>query len=109
MCWRVRAQAICAAACLAEHWPLLVVAPSSMLLTWLEQLRTWLPPQCCPDTNNIVVITSGKVRALHSPSLVVWQLQSSGRACIPLRCPVGASPGASLDACTATQLMPSVV
>ncbi len=64
----VRPQAICAAACLAEHWPLLVVAPLAMLLTWLEQLRTWLPPQCCPDPANIVVITSGKASCAAAAS-----------------------------------------
>ena len=61
MCGSV--QAICAAACFAADWPLLVVAPSSMLLTWFEALSAWLPPQCKPDPGNLIVVSSSKARA----------------------------------------------
>ena len=45
-----------------EQWPLLVVTIASMVLTWLEALATWLPPDCRPDPSNLIAITSGKVR-----------------------------------------------
>ncbi|CAL8464419.1 g3954 [Coccomyxa elongata] len=53
-------QAICVAACFHEDWPLLVVCPSSMVLTWLEGLNDWLPAHLLPDQDNLVVITAGK-------------------------------------------------
>ncbi|BDA49699.1 probable SWI/SNF-related matrix-associated actin-dependent regulator [Coccomyxa sp. Obi] len=53
-------QAICVAACFHDDWPLLVVCPSSMILTWLEGLNDWLPPHLLPDRDNLVVITAGK-------------------------------------------------
>ncbi|EIE18768.1 hypothetical protein COCSUDRAFT_49196 [Coccomyxa subellipsoidea C-169] len=53
-------QAICVAACFHADWPLLVVCPSSMMLTWLELLSDWLPPDLLPDPANLVVITSSK-------------------------------------------------
>ncbi len=66
----VSAQAICVAACFHADWPLLVVCPSSMMLTWLELLSDWLPPDLLPDPANLVVITSSKVSPLFS--LLPW-------------------------------------
>ena len=49
------------AACFHADWPLMVVCPSSMMLTWLELLNDWLPPHLLPDAANLIVITSSKV------------------------------------------------
>ncbi len=54
-------QAICVAACYNVEWPLLIVCPSSVTITWLEALYTWLSPRVLPKPQNIHVITSGKV------------------------------------------------
>ena len=54
-------QAICIATCYNTEWPLLIVCPSSVTITWLEALYTWLSPDVLPKPEDIVVITSGKV------------------------------------------------
>ena len=54
-------QAICVAACYNVEWTLLIVCPSSVTITWLEALYTWLSPRVLPKPQNIHVITSGKV------------------------------------------------
>lgn len=54
-------QAICVAACYNLEWPLLIVCPSSVTITWLEALYTWLSPRVLPKPQDIHVITSGKV------------------------------------------------
>ena len=54
-------QAICIAACYNVEWPLLIVCPSSVTITWLEALYTWLSPGVLPEPKDIQVITSGKV------------------------------------------------
>ena len=75
-------QAICAAACFCEDWPLLVVAPSSMLLTWFEALAAWLPPRCCPAPGDMIVVTSSKVGrvwgAAADAATLPAQLHASG-------------------------------
>ena len=57
-------QAICVAACYNVEWPLLIVCPSSVTITWLEALYTWLSPIVLPKPQDIHVITSGKVCVL---------------------------------------------
>lgn len=54
-------QAICIAACYWLEGPLLIVCPSSMILTWVEKLNDWLPKRLLTRLD-LVVITSGKVR-----------------------------------------------
>ncbi|CAL5220539.1 g2574 [Coccomyxa viridis] len=53
-------QAICVAACYNVEWPLLIVCPSSVTITWLEALYTWLSPRVLPKPKHIHVISSGK-------------------------------------------------
>ena len=57
----VPAQAICVAACYSVEWPLLIVCPSSVTITWLEALYTWLSPKVLPGEHSIHVISSSKV------------------------------------------------
>ena len=54
-------QAICVAACYNVEWPLLIVCPSSVTITWLEALYTWLSPKVLPGEHSIHVISSSKV------------------------------------------------
>ena len=61
-------QAICVAACYNVEWPLLIVCPSSVTITWLEALYTWLSPRVLPKPQDIHVITSGKVCVLTCPT-----------------------------------------
>lgn len=63
------------AACFHEDWPLLVVCPSSMILTWLEGLNDWLPPHLLPDQDNLVVITAGKVSLQAEKQLIQLRAQ----------------------------------
>ncbi len=70
----VLTQAICIAACYNVEWPLLIVCPSSVTITWLEALYTWLSPKVLPQSQDLHVITSGKVRpacALHEADTAV--------------------------------------
>ena len=57
----VPVQAICIAACYNVEWPLLIVCPSSVTITWLEALLTWLSPKVLPERHDIHVISSSKV------------------------------------------------
>ena len=52
---------ICVAACYNVEWPLLIVCPSSVTITWLEALYTWLSPKVLPGAHSIHVISSSKV------------------------------------------------
>jgi len=52
-----------------NDWPLLVVCPSTVVLTWLEILRDWLPSTLLPSQQNLIVITSGKAR----PCMILLQ------------------------------------
>ena len=49
------------AACYNVEWPLLIVCPSSVTITWLEALYTWLSPKVLPGDHSIHVISSSKV------------------------------------------------
>ena len=49
------------AACYNVEWPLLIVCPSSVTITWLEALYTWLSPKVLPGEHSIHVISSSKV------------------------------------------------
>lgn len=64
-------QAIAVAACYTEDWPLLVITPSIMRLTWAEALVTWLPPHIKP---NILNVATGQVFTL-SPTAPLLQGQ----------------------------------
>ncbi|KAK9866883.1 hypothetical protein WJX84_007577 [Apatococcus fuscideae] len=59
-------QAIAVAACYTEHWPLLIITPSIMRLTWAEALATWLPPHIQPD---ILSIATGQDIKKHVETL----------------------------------------
>ena len=61
-------QAICVAACHNVEWPLLIVCPSSVTITWREALYTWLSPKVLPKPQDIHVITSGKVMGQSAAS-----------------------------------------
>ncbi|EDO49581.1 predicted protein, partial [Nematostella vectensis] len=50
-------QAICVASYYRKEWPLLVVAPSSMRLTWKQAFIKWLPSL---DPQSINVVLTGK-------------------------------------------------
>ncbi len=58
----VGVQAIAVAACYREDWPLLVITPSIMRLTWGEALPAWLPSHIQP---NIISIGKGEVGLCH--------------------------------------------
>ncbi|EDO28476.1 predicted protein [Nematostella vectensis] len=53
-------QAICVASFYRKEWPLLVVAPSSMRLTWKQAFIKWLPSL---DPQSINVVLTGKDNA----------------------------------------------
>ncbi|KAJ8255315.1 hypothetical protein GJAV_G00203480 [Gymnothorax javanicus] len=55
-------QAICIAAFYRKEWPLLVVTPSSVRLTWAEAFRRWLP-SLSPDSINVVVKRKDNLRS----------------------------------------------
>uniref|UniRef100_A0A7S3UFA5 Uncharacterized protein n=1 Tax=Picocystis salinarum TaxID=88271 RepID=A0A7S3UFA5_9CHLO len=46
-------QAIAMASCFKEEWPLLIVAPASLRLTWADAMERWLP-ELRPDDIHIV-------------------------------------------------------
>ncbi|GAX78561.1 hypothetical protein CEUSTIGMA_g6001.t1 [Chlamydomonas eustigma] len=53
-------QAVCAAACFPESFPLLVVCPSSMRYVWKAALHDWLPDALVPVKEDLWVLSSGK-------------------------------------------------
>ncbi|KAK9808009.1 hypothetical protein WJX73_003435 [Symbiochloris irregularis] len=53
-------QATMMAACFSEDWPLLIICPSTLRLGWHDALKTWLPPNVLPPSNQLVVVSSGK-------------------------------------------------
>ena len=59
------------AACYNVEWPLLIVCPSSVTITWLEALYTWLSPKVLPGEHSIHVISSSKV----CDALTHWSYQ----------------------------------
>ncbi|XP_078573383.1 SWI/SNF-related matrix-associated actin-dependent regulator of chromatin subfamily A-like protein 1 [Branchiostoma floridae x Branchiostoma japonicum] len=50
-------QALCVAAYYRKEWPLLIVTPSSLRLTWAEAFHRWLPSV---DAQSITVMLTGK-------------------------------------------------
>ena len=76
-------QALALAACYApEDWPLLIVAPSSMKLVWLDALRAWLPPALQPADEDLLIVKDGKtanerLAALAQPTGAPGEASSS--------------------------------
>jgi hypothetical protein len=58
------AQALCVAACHADDWPLLIVAPASVRAVWAAAVQEWLPPGLRPAGARLALLTDGRVRAL---------------------------------------------
>jgi SWI/SNF-related matrix-associated actin-dependent regulator 1 of chromatin subfamily A len=53
-------QAIALCAYFREDWPVLVVCPSSMRLSWAQEFERWLPSLCAEQVH--VVTTASKVQ-----------------------------------------------
>uniref|UniRef100_A0A7R9V4K7 Uncharacterized protein n=1 Tax=Chlamydomonas euryale TaxID=1486919 RepID=A0A7R9V4K7_9CHLO len=53
-------QALCAAACFPDAWPLLVVCPSAVRHMWISSLLNWLPDDLAPPLEHAWVIEHGK-------------------------------------------------
>lgn len=49
-----------------EDWPLLVVTPPSMALTWRNEIIKWLPPSLQPAEEDLVVFKSGAQREVET-------------------------------------------
>ena len=47
-------QAIALSACYADHWPLLIVVPASLRLTWANELERWLPTLIQPRDIHVI-------------------------------------------------------
>ncbi|KAG1680929.1 hypothetical protein FOA52_009888 [Chlamydomonas sp. UWO 241] len=62
-------QAVCAAACFPDAWPLLVICPSSMRWVWAAAVNDWLPEGLLPEPGSVWVLSSGKdiSKALANP------------------------------------------
>ena len=59
-------QGICIAACYRTEWPLLIISPSSIRMTWSSELSKWL--DICPLDINVVL--NGKAH-LNAPINIV--------------------------------------
>ena len=53
-------QALCAASCFPDSWPLLVICPSSMRFVWAAAVADWLPDHLRPSQEHIWVVRSSK-------------------------------------------------
>ena len=71
-------QAIAIAVHYAQEWPLLVLCPTSMSLTWCEELERWCPSLAPGDINLVKSHHNGRLRAAKV-TILTYGLVTNGK------------------------------
>ena len=67
-------QGIALAACYPQSWPLLIICPSSVRMSWRDEFVTWVPSIRCPDDVNVIFSSKDSFPSCYQVHIISYDL-----------------------------------